>query len=104
MILLLMVAAYVSAQRQVLDDEELNRSESECLGNGHIVSAGYGTTKANDPVEIEPKAKDAQLSTWLDYFIGFRVLFPYIWLVTSLPLTLCSLTLMAGPPTPGSSR
>ena len=99
-----MVAAYISARRQVLDDEELNRSESECLGNGHTVSAGYGTIKANDPMEVEPKAKDAQLSTWLDYFIGFRVLFPYIWLVTSLPLTLCPLILMTGPPTPESSR
>lgn len=48
------------------------------LENGQGV--GYdGTNGHSAPKPPTGKPKDAQNKGWLDYFAGFRILFPYLW-------------------------
>lgn len=47
------------------------------LENGQGQPSHYGAAQAAKPAAAKPR--DAQSSGWLDYFAGFRVLFPYLW-------------------------
>lgn len=54
------------------------------LGNGQGPVTGYGGAHGHAPA-IKPasgKPPGVQGTGWLDYFAGFRVLFPYLWYVT----------------------
>jgi ATP-binding cassette, subfamily B, vacuolar membrane transporter HMT1/ACLQ len=54
---------------------KVNKDETETLlSNG---SAEYGTTKKANSSAASTKAP--QRGGWVDYFIGFRILFPYLW-------------------------
>lgn len=80
LILFLMLAAYIYVQRPLLKDTGAICPERARLGsNDYAAIPGYGTIDQRDDVKVSPKAKDSQSSGWLSYFIGFRVLFPYIW-------------------------
>ncbi|KAF2276637.1 uncharacterized protein EI97DRAFT_432879 [Westerdykella ornata] len=50
-------------------------SETEALLNTN--SEGYGTS--NKPSSVSHTAPKREQGGWLDYFIGFRILFPYLW-------------------------
>jgi ATP-binding cassette, subfamily B, vacuolar membrane transporter HMT1/ACLQ len=52
-----------------------NEQESESL-----LGQGSSQTKYDGSLS-KPFQKDAQSTGWLDYFIGFKKLFPYIWSV-----------------------
>jgi ATP-binding cassette, subfamily B, vacuolar membrane transporter HMT1/ACLQ len=54
------------------------------LENGNESSAGYGSVPAAAP------GRRTQVSGtgWLDYFAGFKILFPYLWFVCQTSQTL----------------
>ena len=48
--------------------------EREGLLENSVNGSGYGITATP-----KPRIRDAQSTGWLDYFVGFSTLFPYIW-------------------------
>lgn len=46
-------------------------------GNGNGASATYGSVPAS--AAASPRRTQVSGTGWLDYFVGFRVLFPYLW-------------------------
>ncbi|KFA55612.1 hypothetical protein S40293_09681 [Stachybotrys chartarum IBT 40293] len=46
-------------------------------GNGNGASASYGSVPAS--AAESPRRTQVSGTGWLDYFVGFRVLFPYLW-------------------------
>lgn len=76
-ILLLMIALYINRQHYVFESKP---NETEALvEHGQLVHADYRTTEGNSPRRLEKKEADAQTPGMLEYFSGFRILFPYIW-------------------------
>jgi len=72
---LLTVACMIAVHISTSPDKAPQTNETESLLNG----VSYGTTKpdhSNYQAQASPQARKAG---WLDYFIGFRLLFPYIW-------------------------
>jgi hypothetical protein len=76
-----MVAIFMYAVRETKDDSEASIGERQSLlGNGTLrTEEPYGGANGKAVLFGEKKVVDAQSSGWLDYFVGFRVLFPYIW-------------------------
>jgi ATP-binding cassette, subfamily B, vacuolar membrane transporter HMT1/ACLQ len=75
--LLMMISAYVAARYdQVVKTVQSEDTES-LLGSDRIRSNGYGAINGDNSPAAQPVLKPK--AGWLDYFIGFRVLFPYIW-------------------------
>lgn len=75
LVMLCLVFLYLGTtpRRPSHDEEESDELLSTEAANGNI----YGTShKTHDSREI---IGDAQTTTWLDYFLGFRALFPYLW-------------------------
>jgi ATP-binding cassette, subfamily B, vacuolar membrane transporter HMT1/ACLQ len=58
------------------NDSDLEASES-LLGSNVNRHATYGVTDSK-PMPLRQHSMK-QKGGWLDYFIGFRILFPYIW-------------------------
>jgi hypothetical protein len=76
-ILLAMAISYVFINwKPLLSDGDLEASEGllDSNGNGHVT---YGVIDGK-PISSQQHAV-RQKGGWLDYFIGFRILFPYIW-------------------------
>jgi hypothetical protein len=76
-VLLLMISTYAAARwdrgAKTMDSEDTEN----LLGSGHTGPNDYGAINCNDkPV---PQHASKPKAGWLEYFIGFRVLFPYIW-------------------------
>jgi hypothetical protein len=67
-----MVFILIGNRQQIALPSAADETES-LLING-ATSSGYGSASAP-----KPKTLDAQSTGWLDYFVGFRKLFPYIW-------------------------
>ena len=83
LILSLMLAYYAEAHCQASKRQKSDVPGSERFAiNRQGRSADYGALETGDNWDIHLSAKDNQSSGWFDYFIGFRVLFPYIWSVT----------------------
>ena len=40
---------------------------------------GYGSTPNKSKGVLEARVGDAQTTTWLDYVVGFKNLFPFLW-------------------------
>ncbi|KAG9255603.1 uncharacterized protein F5Z01DRAFT_549427 [Emericellopsis atlantica] len=79
------VALLLMAATLIIRDYKLRPAEppsvpeerESLLENGHASAESYGSVPAKAP----SAAKRTQVSGtgWLDYFAGFRVLFPYLW-------------------------
>ena len=76
--LLVMIGTFLWTERTALYDVESDCAERQSL-IGHTGGDIYGATNGKKPLTKVVKAVDAQSTGWLDYFIGFRILFPYIW-------------------------
>jgi hypothetical protein len=76
-VLLMMSSAYAVAQWDRVVKAVHNEDTERLLGSDHIRTNGYGAVNGNDKPAAQPVSKPK--GGWLDYFIGFRVLFPYIW-------------------------
>ena len=79
-VLLVLAIAYYVLQRYTTEHQDWECEEREQLmPNGQPPSTEYGSLKPNQQVNVQPKVEDAQSLGWMDYFIGFRVLLPYLW-------------------------
>lgn len=67
-----MVYILIGTRRQTTRHSAAEEIES-LLING-VTSSGYGSTSP-----LKPRTLDAQSTGWLDYFVGFTNLFPYVW-------------------------
>ncbi|WYZ39997.1 hypothetical protein EsH8_IV_000338 [Colletotrichum jinshuiense] len=75
MMVALVLREYKLKPSQPKSDPEERQS---LLDNGHGASRNYGG--AHGPAaHAPPKRTQVQGTGWLDYFAGFRVLFPYLW-------------------------
>ena len=72
-LLLTAMAGAFLVEQSHLRASAVNEQESESLlGNGHAQNKYDGSL-------VKPMRQDAQSTGWLDYFIGFKKLFPYVW-------------------------
>ncbi|KAI1858131.1 hypothetical protein JX265_010799 [Neoarthrinium moseri] len=79
-VLLLMTVLLVYKQSRLRALESGSNSERRpLLENGHGPASNYGGTHARATVSGTDKPRDAQSSGWVEYFAGFRILFPYLW-------------------------
>ena len=80
LILLVLAIAYYVLQRYTTKHQGWECEEREQLmPNDQPLSTEYGSLKPNQQVNVQPRVEDAQSLGWMDYFIGFRVLLPYLW-------------------------
>lgn len=80
LILLVLAIAYYVLQRYTTKHQDWESEEREQLiPNGQPPSTEYGSLKPSQQVNVQPRVEDAQSLGWMDYFIGFRVLLPYLW-------------------------
>ncbi|KAM0420478.1 hypothetical protein ACHAPT_011772 [Fusarium lateritium] len=81
-ILILMMSSLILREYKLRPSEPSSAQEERqsLLENGNGSSRNYGGIQAHTPPSPAP-AKRTQVSGtgWLDYFAGFRVLFPYLW-------------------------
>ncbi|MCJ1401064.1 hypothetical protein MMC11_004276 [Xylographa trunciseda] len=73
-----MAAFFKVAQQPVEVDLETTTEERRALLGPEISRVHVIDTGKSPTITIQEKV-DAQSSGWFDYFVGFRVLFPYIW-------------------------
>jgi hypothetical protein len=67
-------------------------------GGGDLEPLAYGTTRQRligKPSDTG-KPRDAQTTEWTDYVLGFRKLFPFLWLVTPWPSVFAGLVYRGG--------
>lgn len=92
--LLVMIGLMVLRQYKLRSSESQSAPEERqsLLGNGSGNGSGpvpdYGGAHHPHMPAIKPasgKPPGVQGTGWLDYFAGFRVLFPYLWYVMPLP-------------------
>jgi hypothetical protein len=76
--LIAMVISHAIIYWQPYHDNDPEAYEN-LLGNGDSNNTQYGAVSNEQPADeaAAPRPKGG----WLDYFIGFRILFPYIWYV-----------------------
>lgn len=77
-----MFAIYWLQRQSAKLDASDTPGENERLLNGNVPpgrEAGYGSTQDETKGVSEAKLGDAQTTTWLDYVVGFRKLFPFLW-------------------------
>lgn len=86
-LVVLLVLISLMALRQYklrpVESQSAPEEQQSLLGNGHGPVADYGGAHPHAPA-IKPasgKPPGVQGTGWLDYFAGFRVLFPYLWYV-----------------------
>jgi ATP-binding cassette, subfamily B, vacuolar membrane transporter HMT1/ACLQ len=82
LILVAMTAIYWLPLRSANTDVTNTPEETERLLNGDVASnrkIGYGSTPDRSKGVLEPRVGDAQTTTWLDYVVGFKKLFPFLW-------------------------
>lgn len=80
--LLLMIAFLVRRQYALRSSKSSSTAEERqgLLENGQGHVRGYHGTNGHAPAFKAPAGKPSnQNKGWLDYFAGFRVLFPYLW-------------------------
>lgn len=73
----LLVRRHVALQTPTADSSIEERQGLLEHGDGSVGYSGTNGHAAPKPPGGRPK--DAQNKGWLDYFAGFRVLFPYLW-------------------------
>jgi ATP-binding cassette, subfamily B, vacuolar membrane transporter HMT1/ACLQ len=73
-LLLMMSAMFVASDRRQVWTKWNTGFEREGLISGADTAAAYGSVPSSKAAKV-----DAQATGWLDYFVGFRALFPYIW-------------------------
>ena len=78
----LMVALLVRRQYLLRPERGSVAEGRSLLENGDGAANGYGGV--NGVHAAAKKRPDTQTAGWFDYFAGFKVLFPYLWLVISL--------------------
>ncbi|KNB19664.1 ATP-binding cassette, subfamily B [Fusarium oxysporum f. sp. lycopersici 4287] len=61
---------------KALEPKSLPEERRGLLENGNGAADGYGSVQ---PTAAEPRRTQVSGTGWLDYFAGFRVLFPYLW-------------------------
>lgn len=76
-----MACLFLLTRRHSLGDDEWESEESgPLLSSGNAASKdSYGAAKSGATATARERKGDAQSTGWVDYFIGFRVLFPYLW-------------------------
>lgn len=94
-VLVFMISLMALRQYKLRPTESQSAPEERqsLLGNGQGPVADYGGAHPHMPA-IKPasgKPPGVQGTGWLDYFAGFRVLFPYLWYATVSNLTCHSL-------------
>jgi len=72
---LLTVACMIAAHISTSHDKVPQTNEAESLLNG----TSYGTMKPDHSHSQAHASPQSRKAGWLDYFISFRLLFPYIW-------------------------
>ncbi|KAH9884246.1 P-loop containing nucleoside triphosphate hydrolase protein [Xylariomycetidae sp. FL2044] len=79
-IVLVLMTGLLCRREYKLRPEKASTSERQSLlENGDGPANGYGNAASDRQKPAPPKSRDPQKSGWLDYFAGFRVLFPYLW-------------------------
>lgn len=78
LLLVLMTGCFLVGHNNYHSLRSTSVEREALLGNGHA----QAQQKPNSDRHI---SKDAQSTGWLDYFIGFKKLFPYVWSVRSTP-------------------
>jgi hypothetical protein len=78
-ILFSMTVAFWYSRRQTAETKESDAERESLLANGNGSSQEYGAAKPDVLKNNSVKVTDAQSSGWLDYLVGFKALFPYIW-------------------------
>jgi ABC-type multidrug transport system fused ATPase/permease subunit len=61
---------------KALEPKSLPEERQGLLENGNGNTEGYGSVQ---PPAAEPRRTQVSGTGWLDYFAGFKVLFPYLW-------------------------
>jgi hypothetical protein len=92
--LLIMILAYLISRRDSVYEKFPDEIEGLLASDGR--GAAYGTVSGKVDHVKEPAGKPN--SGWLAYFIGFRILFPYIWYIALHNLQRIRLILNAGRP------
>jgi ATP-binding cassette, subfamily B, vacuolar membrane transporter HMT1/ACLQ len=78
--LLLMIALLVRRQYRLRPERGSGDERQSLLENGNGAAAnGYGGTNGTTPGHPAPPDRQMHNVGWLDYFAGFKVLFPYLW-------------------------
>lgn len=62
------------------------QEQESLLGNGNGSSRSYGSVPASDTGPV--KRTQVSGTGWLDYFIGFKLLFPYLWYSAPMSLSM----------------
>lgn len=78
-LLLLSLVLYLVFSRSTAKERTLNEEETHSLINGGAENgAAYGTNgqPRDKPVK---KGGDAQTGNWINYVLGFKKLFPFLW-------------------------
>ncbi|KAF4972084.1 hypothetical protein FZEAL_9678 [Fusarium zealandicum] len=81
-ILLLMMGTFTMWEYKLRPSEPKSVPEERqsLLENGNGTSSNYGGTHAHSSATPDkPRRTQVSGTGWLDYFAGFRVLFPYLW-------------------------
>ena len=74
---LALMAALLARRQYLLRPERGSAAEGRSLlENGDGPANGYGGANGSHAAKKRP---DAQGASWFDYFVGFKVLFPYLW-------------------------
>ena len=75
-VLALMTALMVRRQYLLRPERGSVAEGRSLLENGDGPANGYGGANGAHAAKKHP---DAQAASWFDYFVGFKVLFPYLW-------------------------
>ncbi|RGP81237.1 ATP-binding subfamily b [Fusarium longipes] len=77
-VLALMIGSFtlIEYKLKALEPKSLPEEQQGLLENGNGNTEGYGSVQ---PSAAEPRRTQVSGTGWLDYFAGFKVLFPYLW-------------------------
>ncbi|RFN52869.1 ATP-binding cassette, subfamily b [Fusarium flagelliforme] len=78
LVLALMIGSFTLREYKLksLEPKSLPEERQGLLENGNGNAASYGSVP---PTAAEPRRTQVSGTGWLDYFAGFKVLFPYLW-------------------------
>lgn len=75
-----MVVSYLTMYKYSLKGPDDSEASEGLLGSGQAQIPDYGgvtSTKSTSEIRLGSRNNTG----WLEYFVGFRILFPYIWYV-----------------------
>lgn len=82
LLLFLSLVFYWASSRTKPKERTLNEEETQSLINGSSQNgAAYGTN-GRPKDKVAKKGGDAQTGNWINYLLGFKKLFPFLWYVS----------------------